>query len=134
MPERTDQIQPVDKEERSLAEQTRAGATFVPAVDIFETKDAINLLADMPGVNAQRLQVDLREGVLTLRGEVPDAVGEGEVGVIREYETGTFLRQFTLSELIDQDRIEAKLNNGVLHLTLPRAEAAKPRQISVQGG
>jgi len=134
MPERTDQIQPMEKEDTPLAEQTRAGATFVPAVDIFESKDAITLLADMPGVNADRLQVDLREGVLTLRGEVADDVGEGEVSVVREYESGTYLRQFTLSDAINQDGIGAKLNNGVLQLTLPKAEQAKPRQIAVQGG
>lgn len=134
MPERTDQIQTVETGESALAEQTRAGATFVPAVDIFESKDAITLMADMPGVNAGRLQVDLREGVLTLRGDVADDVGEDEVSIVREYESGTYLRQFTLSDAIDQDRIQARLTNGVLRLTLPKIEQAKPRQISIQTG
>lgn len=134
MPERTDQIQNLEKGESPLAEQTRAGATFVPAVDIFETKEAITLVADMPGVNTERLQVDLREGVLTLRGDVPDETPDGEVDVACEYESGTYLRQFTLSDAIDQNRIEAKLNDGVLRLKLPKAEQAKPRQISVQPG
>ena len=132
MPERTDQIQPVDKGELPLAEQTRAGTTFVPAVDIFESKDAITVVADMPGVNAERLQVDLREGVLTLKGDVADDTGEGEVSVAREYESGTYLRQFTLSDVIDQDRIQAKLTDGVLRLTLPKVQQAKPRQITIE--
>jgi HSP20 family molecular chaperone IbpA len=134
MPEKTDQIQPVDKRDTALAEQTRAGATFVPAVDIFETRDSITLLADMPGVNGDRLHVGLREGVLTLRGDVDKADREGEVDVVREYQPGTFVRQFALSDVIDQDRIEAKLTDGVLRLTLPKAEQAKPRQISVKAG
>ena len=134
MPERTDQLQPVEKGESPLAEQTRAGVTYAPAVDIFESKDAITLMADLPGVNAERLQVDLREGVLTLRGEVADDTGDDEVSVAREYESGTFLRQFTLSDVIDQARIQAKLTNGVLRLTLPKVEQAKPRQISIQAG
>ena len=134
MPERTDQLEPVEKGESPLAEQTRAGVTYAPAVDIFESKDAITLMADLPGVNAERLQVDLREGVLTLRGDVADDTGDDEVSVAREYESGTFLRQFTLSDVIDQARIQAKLTNGVLRLTLPKVEQAKPRQISIQAG
>jgi HSP20 family protein len=134
MPERTDQIQSVEKGEGPLAEQTRAGATFVPAVDIFETADAITVVADMPGVNAERLEVDLREGVLTLRGDVIDEPDESAVSVVHEYETGAYLRQFTLSDAIDQDRIEAKLTDGVLRLTLPKVAQAKPRRIEIRTG
>ena len=134
MPEKTDQIQHVDQRDTALAEQTRAGATFVPAVDIFETADKITLVADMPGVNAERLFVDLRDGVLTLRGQVADERPEGEVDVAHEFQSGTYVRQFTLSDVIDQDRIEATLVDGVLRLTLPKAERTKPRQIEVHAG
>jgi HSP20 family molecular chaperone IbpA len=113
-------------------EQTRPGALYTPAADIFENESAITVLADMPGVKAADLDIDLRDNVLTLRGRVtvPEASGESEV--LREYRPGTFFRQFTLAESIDQARIDAKLNDGVLRLQLPKVERAKPRQITVR--
>ena len=114
------------------AEQTRAGVVFTPAVDIFETEKDITLLADMPGVKAGDLNIDLRESVLTLDGDVKPPEGEGEVDVIREYRTGKYYRQFTLSQVIDQGKIDAELKDGVLHLRLPKVEAATPRKIVVK--
>jgi len=113
-------------------EQTYPGPVFSPAVDIFETDDRISLLADMPGVKAKDLKIDLRENVLTLTGRVESPQPAGEADVLREYDTGTYFRQFTLSEMIDQAKIDAKLTDGVLHLDLPKAERAKPRQITVK--
>jgi len=132
-----------DKEARALQakekaevtgpmEQTRPGLVFTPDVDIFETARNITLLADMPGVKADDLTIDLRENVLTLDGEVKKPEAENEVDVFREYRTGKYYRQFNLSELIDQAKIDAELKDGVLRLTLPKVEAAKPRQISVK--
>jgi HSP20 family molecular chaperone IbpA len=114
------------------AEQTRPGPVFSPAVDIFENDTSITVLADMPGVKAQDLQIDLRESVLTLTGRVamPESAKESEV--VREYRSGTFFRQFTLSETINQTGIDAKLTDGVLRLELPKVEKAKPRQITVR--
>lgn len=123
------------KEKRTLttpAEQTRPGPTFTPAVDIFETDREITLLADIPGVKAEDLNIDLRENVLTLAGEVEPPEGPGEVDVLREYDTGKYFREFTLSELIDQSKIEAELKDGVLRLKLPKVEAASPRKITVK--
>ncbi|HDR16369.1 MAG TPA: Hsp20/alpha crystallin family protein [Desulfobacteraceae bacterium] len=114
------------------AEQTRPGRVFTPAVDIFETDKEITLLADMPGVKAGELNIDLRENVLTLDGNVIAPEGAGEVDVIREYQTGKYYRQFTLSQLIDQARIDAALKDGVLRLTLPKIEAATPRKIPIK--
>ncbi len=113
-------------------EQTRPGPTYSPAVDIFESDDRISLLADMPGVKAQDLKIDLRENVLTLSGHVATPESAKETHVLREYETGTFFRQFTLSEVIDQAKIDAKLTDGVLKLELPKLERARPRQITVR--
>jgi len=113
-------------------EQTRPGPVYSPAVDIFETDDRISLLADMPGVKAQDLKIDLRENVLTLSGHVTAPEVGKEAPVLREYGTGTFFRQFTLSEVIDQGKIDAKLTDGVLRLELPKLERAKPRQITVK--
>ena len=117
----------------TVPEQTRPGPVYSPAVDIFENDNAITVLADMPGVKAQDLKIDLRESVLTLTGRVaPAADGAKETDVLREYQTGTFFRQFTLSETIDQTKIDAKLTDGVLRLELPKVERARPRQITVR--
>jgi len=118
----------------SPAEQTKPGPVFTPSVDIFETDKAITLLVDMPGVKAGDLNVDLRDDTLTLIGDVkPDVAPPGEL-VYGEYEIGRYYRQFSLSEVIAQDKIDAKLGDGVLRLTLPKVEKATPRRIAVQVG
>lgn len=114
------------------AEQIRPGPVYTPAVDIFESDDRISVLADMPGVKAKELSIDLRENVLTLSAPVTPPETQTESAVLREFETGTFFRQFTLSEMIDQTKINATLTDGVLRLELPKLEKAKPRQITVQ--
>lgn len=116
----------------TVPEQTRPGPVYAPAVDIFESESSITVLADMPGVKAQDLKVDLRESVLTLTGQVTASENAREADVLHEYEAGTFFRQFTLSETIDQTKIDAQLDNGVLRLELPKVERARPRQISVR--
>jgi len=125
-------LQPKEKSEAATpAEQTRPGLVFTPAVDIFETEKDITLLADMPGVKADDLNIDLRESVLSLDGDVKAPEGAGEADVIREYRTGKYYRQFTLSQVIDQSKIDAELKDGVLRLKLPKVEAATPRKIVV---
>jgi HSP20 family molecular chaperone IbpA len=129
------ELQVKEKQEVAApAEQTRPGPVFTPDVDIFETEREITLLADVPGVAPEDVYIDLREGVLTLSGEVKPFEGKDECDVLVEFETGTYYRQFTLSEVIDQSRIEAKLENGVLRLTLPKAEKAMPRRIAINAG
>ena len=115
-------------------EQTRPGPVYLPAVDIFENNNYIAVLADMPGVKAQDLKIDLREDVLTLSAHVDAPESPSETNILREYQSGTYFRQFTLSELIDQAKIDAKLTGGVLRLELPKLERAKPRQITVRTG
>lgn len=128
-------LQAREKQEVSTtAEQTKPGPTFTPSVDIFETETGITLLADIPGVKAKDLDIDLRDNVLTLAGEVASPEGSDEMDVLREYRTGKYVRQFTLSEAIDQSKINADLNNGVLRLVLPKAEKAVPRKIMVKAG
>ena len=116
----------------SLTEQTKPGLVFTPDVDIFETEKGITLLADMPGVKVEDLNIDLRENVLTLDGDVKKPEGQNEVELFTEYRTGKYYRQFNLSEIIDQSKIEAKMTDGVLRLTLPKVEAAKPRKITIK--
>ena len=122
-----------DKEEvTSTAEQTKSGLTFTPTVDIFETENEIILLADMPGVNAENLDINLNKDILTLSGEVESPEKENEVNILREYFTGRYFREFTLSDIIDQANIHAELKDGVLRLKLPKAEKAAPRKIKVK--
>lgn len=113
-------------------EQTRPGPVYAPAVDIFETENALTVLADMPGVRADNLTIDLRDNVLTLTGRVSDSPENGNQAVLREYQPGTYYRQFTVGEKIDQEKIDARLTDGVLRLELPKVERYKPRQITVR--
>jgi HSP20 family molecular chaperone IbpA len=126
-------LKPKEKKEIATpAEQMKPGLTFTPAVDIFETDREITVLADIPGVKAKDLTIDVRDDVLSLSGDVDAPEHPDEVGVLREYETGRYIRQFTLSEVIDQSKIEADLTDGVLRLTLPKIEPAMPRKITVK--
>ncbi len=129
------ELQPKEKAAVSVpAEQTTAGPVFTPDVDIFETDHEITLLADLPGVKAEDLTIDLRDNTLTLSGDNrPLGGAEGE-DILVEYEMGMYYRQFTLSEVIDQNKIDANLEDGVLRLTLPKIEKAAPRKITIKGG
>jgi HSP20 family molecular chaperone IbpA len=122
------------KEVATPAELTKPGLVFNPAVDIFETERELTLLADLPGVKAKDLKIDLKDNVLTLTADETPLENPGEKDVIREYRTGTYYRQFSLSDTIDQSKIQAGLKEGVLKLTLPKVEAATPRKINVQAG
>jgi HSP20 family molecular chaperone IbpA len=128
----------LEKSEKSgvatVPEHTRPGPVYSPATDIFENEEAITLLADMPGVLAADLTIDLRDSVLTLTGRVTPQERDKESVLLREYDVGSFFRQFTLSEAIDQSRIDAQLTDGVLRLALPKVEKAKARQITVKAG
>ena len=120
------------QEVASPAEQTTPGLVFTPAVDIFETEKEITLLADVPGVQADGLTIDLRENILTLSAETAPVGSSEEQALLVEYEYGKYYRQFTLGEMIDQANIDAKLTDGVLRLTLPKVEKATPKKITVK--
>jgi HSP20 family molecular chaperone IbpA len=122
------------QEVTSPAEQTTPGLVFTPAVDIFETEKEITLLADMPGVKADDLTIDLRDNTLTLSADVALEDNTEEEEVLIEYETGRYYRQFTLGELINQENINAALKDGVLRLRLPKVEKATPKKIVVKAG
>lgn len=122
------------QEVASPAEQTTPGLVFTPAVDIFETEKQITLLADMPGVKAEDLTIDLRDNTLTLAGDIAPVDESSEEEILVEYETGRYYRQFTLGEMVDQGKIDAKLKDGVLRLSLPKVEKATPKKITVKTG
>ncbi len=131
----TKELKVKEKQELSSpAEQTRQGIVFSPCVDIFENDKEIVLMADMPGVKANTLNIDLRDNTLTLDGDVEPLETANEEDVIIEYEMGKYYRQFSLSEVIDQKKIDAQMKDGVLRLTLPKVEKAAPRKITIQTG
>ena len=131
----TKELQVKDKHELTTpAEGTRPGRMFSPNVDIFETDREITLLADLPGVKPDRLSIDLRDDILTLSADIDPYENPDEKDILIEYEVGQYYRQFTLSNVIDQNRIDARLKDGVLRLTLPKVEKATPRTISVSTG
>ena len=102
------EIQVKPKQEiTSPTEQTRPGVVFTPSVDIFETDRELTLLADLPGVTAENLTIDLRENTLTLTGEVDPFEKANEQDILIEYEIGKYYRQFSLSNVIDQSKINA---------------------------
>jgi HSP20 family protein len=118
----------------SAGEGTRPGPVFIPGVDILETQDEIVVLADMPGVDGKNVEIDLKDNQLTIRGRIDPVVSEKEVSLYSEFGWGDYLRSFTLSNLINQERITAKMDQGVLRLTLPKAEKLKPKKITVSAG
>ena len=116
------------------AERARSGMVFSPATDIIETEHDIIVKADMPGTTEKNIDITLENDTLTLQGKVTPPVFENVAHSYREYKVGDFYRAFTLSNHIDRDKIKAQYNDGVLTLTLPKVEAAKPRQIKVTAG
>jgi HSP20 family protein len=128
------ELQPKVKEEApAKGERVRPGRVFIPAVDIFETPQSLVLVADMPGVAGDNVTLDLKENLLTIHGQVGPSP-EKETPLVQEYAIGDYYREFQVGELIDKNKIEASVKNGVLTLTLPKAEKAKPRRIEVKAG
>ena len=119
------------KQEVTNREPTRAGRTFVPNVDIYETPESLWLRADMPGVDEQSIDINVADGVLTIEGQVAVKDYENLTPVYTEYNVGNFSRRFTLSNAIDTGKITARIKNGVLELELPKEEKAKPRRITI---
>jgi HSP20 family protein len=115
------------------AEETWTGPTYTPEVDIFETDEALVLLADMPGVAKEDVSINLEENRLTISGTTAPATPEGEALVSGEYQAGRYLRRFTLGGVIDRTKIVAQAGgDGVLRLTLPKVQQAQPKKITVE--
>ena len=112
-------------------ERTRTRKVYVPKVDIYETKASIVLVADMPGVDEKSVDVVLDKNILTISGAVEPPSFTDYKMAYREYEVGDYEREFTISDEIDHDRIEAAVKNGVLRLTLYKAEKVSARKITV---
>src|SRR5215203_7028110 len=129
--EQNEQKMPV---EQQGGERTRSRLTFRPRVDIYETESGLRLLADVPGAKPEGLTITLERRVLSVRAEVEEHTPDGYSPIYQEYQVGDFECEFTLSGDFDPDRIEAGLSEGVLRLTIPRAEQAAARTIKITAG
>ena len=117
----------VDKKQES----TVPSRLFMPTADIFEAEHALTVVLEMPGVEKSNVDMSVEAGVLTIEGRLDFSKYEGMQPVYTEYNVGHYRRSFTLSNKIDQTKIGAEMRDGVLTITLPKAEEAKPRRISV---
>ena len=122
-----------DKQELE-GEGTRPGLVFRPDIDILERRDAYMIFADLPGVDEASVDVRLDKGLLTLDARLATAPDPGWTPLHEEYRTGSFHREFRLSEGIDARGVSAQMRNGVLELQLPKSEQQRPRSIPVSGG
>ena len=109
---------------------------WVPDMDVVERNDAYLVYAELPGVNEEQVEVGFEQNVLTLRGTKPAGFDAGKEGELRVFAAervhGSFERSVRLPEFVDADRITARFDHGVLAVTIPKAEAAKPRRITVE--
>ena len=104
---------------------------FVPATDIFETDQALMMMVEMPGVSKESIEVKVEDNILTIDGRIDFSKYDGLQALYTEYNVGNYSRTFQLSNAIEQSAIKAELTDGVVKLTLPKAERAKPRRINV---
>ena len=138
MTNETKELQVQDTQKREVtsmsdAERTRNRKAYIPRADIYETQDNIVVVADMPGVDENSVDIMLEKNVLTINGYIESLETPENYGLAyAEYEVGDYQRSFTLSNQIDQDKIEATVKNGVLRLRLPKAGPAKARKIMVK--
>lgn len=119
-------------ESNQIPAQTSPSRVFVPRTDIYETADTIVVLADMPGVSEDSLDITLERNVLSIFGTVKRRCPQGFKLIHSDYEQGDFRRVFTLSNEIDREGIEATVKNGVLKLVLPKSKMAMPQKIAVR--
>jgi len=116
----------------AATERIRNVKTFIPRVDIYENKESLFLIADMPGVDEKTVDIELEKNILTITGRAENGRIKDAAMMYSEYEIGDYERVFTLSDEIDREKIVATVKNGVLRLELPKAEKVKPKKIAIQ--
>ena len=119
------------REQETREESTIPARVFVPSADIYETQDALTVILEMPGVEKSNVDVRVEDGVLSVLGKLDLSKYQGLQPLYIEYNVGHYSRSFQLSSKVDQSKIAAELKDGVLSLTLPKVEQAKPRNIEV---
>ena len=116
------------------AQEAQRVPTAVPRVDIIEDQTSITLWADLPGVSRDSLEIKVEGDTLTIEGNVSLPVSEGMEPIYAEIRAPRYARSFTLSRDLDTAGIQAKLNQGVLELRIPKHQQAQPKRITVQAG
>lgn len=122
------------REKRELVskeEKTVPGRFYVPYTDVYETDDAVTLVLEMPGVDRKDVDISLENDVIRVQGRIDFSKYEGMEPVYTEYNVGHYTRSFALPSKVDQQQINAQLEDGVLTLTLPKAAEARPRRIAI---
>jgi HSP20 family protein len=126
------QVQQKRELDKKEEENTIPARVFLPTADIYETKDALNVVLEMPGVEKSSVGIRVEDGVLKVDGQLDFSKYKGLQPLYTEYNVGNYSRSFRLSSKIDQNKIAAELKDGVLSLLLPKIEEAKPRTIQVK--
>ena len=122
------------QEMQHKGETTKPEKYFVPAVDIFENDEQVTVVAEMPGVPLEAIDVCLEEDLLTITGaRQPEEHPDARI-LLQEFETGHYQRRFTLAETIDRENVKASLNEGMLTIVLPKTAPAKPKKIEIKAG
>ena len=125
-------LQSQEKKELVSKEETTVPVRyFVPTTDIFETEDALTVVMEVPGVNKEAVDISVENDVLKIEAKIDPSKYDGMEPLYTEYNVGHFTRSFTLSNKIDRQQIGAKLEDGILTLTLKKAKEATPRKISI---
>jgi HSP20 family protein len=119
------------KELVSKEEKTVPARYYVPNTDIYESEDALTVVMEVPGVEKKDIDVELKDDVVRVEARIDFSKYDGLEPLYSEYNVGHFARSFTLSNKIDQQKISAHLEDGVLTLTLKKAEQAQPRRIAI---
>src|SRR4051795_11779376 len=126
------QLQVQKKREQAPREETAMPVrVLVPTADIYETQDALTVILEMPGVEKNNVAVRVEDGLLYVEGRLDLTKYQSLQALYTEYNIGHYSRSFQLSSKIDQNKIGAVLNDGVLSLTLSKVEEAKPRVINI---
>lgn len=115
-------------------ERATSRAVYNPEVDIIDGRDALSLIADLPGADESNAEVTLDRNLLTIRASVAPPALEGYTPIYAEYGVGDFERAFTISEEIDRDGIQASVRDGVLRVRLPKSKRAGTQKIAVKAG
>jgi HSP20 family protein len=127
------ELQVQQKRELEKKEETTAPArAYSPTADIYETQDSLTVVLEMPGVEKNNVEVRVEDGVLKIDGRLDFSKYQGLQPLYTEYNVGHYSRSFRLSSKIDHSKIGAELKDGVLTLTLPKVEEAKPRTIQIK--
>jgi len=120
------------REVEKKEEATIPARLFIPNADIYETQNELKVALEMPGIEKNNVEINVEDNILRVQGKLDLSKYAGLQPLYTEYNVGHYARSFQLSNTIDQSKIAAELNNGVLSLTLPKVEQAKPRTIQVK--